>query len=238
MKANRLSIAAWIGVATAAVLAIAGCSGSEDETSRAAGATRPVQLENRLAEMVAAGPVLSAGQSSSVYAGSANVLATSKHPVADYARNASIRLGVVGVVSGYAEGPNFEEYEGDVGGRTTVMAVTVVGMIKGDAPASGKVYVQMAGAARPDLAAKALPVGTPVALMVSKPTMTASVNPGAGRPAGDPVWIAGAQGLIVSNGPGRGVSYPRADLADPDVRLDDLVITDLKSLGLSLRPVD
>ncbi|RNL63098.1 hypothetical protein EFK50_15410 [Nocardioides marmoriginsengisoli] len=210
-------------------LAASGCGSSPDSSHQADARS--------LSALVDSAPGVAAERTYGLYSSVANLAMTSKQPIRDYLPVPQLELGVVGSVAGFAEGPHYREFENDPGGRTTVMAVRVEGVLKGTVPKSRMVYAQLLGAAGPRDAAKAIPVGTAVALMLSPLDGDASVppvNPGAGRPAGEPLWIPAAQGLIVSNGPNGGISYPRAEMSDPDVRLDDLVADDMKALH---RPV-
>jgi len=137
-----------------------------------------------------------------------------------YQERPNIRSIVVGTVEGFSSGPLFPATKQDAHPvPTLVMAVRVSQVLKGDVDPNSMVYVQLWGASDARTAADAVPRGSVVGLylepapQVSDPELLVQ-EPDAGRPDGEPVWLTGAAGLVIANGPDGGVALPRVHALD------------------------
>lgn len=107
-----------------------------------------------------------------------------------------------------------------------VMAVEVQDVLKGDAVSpGGRVYVLCDKFKPLREHSAALPEGTHVGLyLASAPTERGSFivgNEGAGRPSGEPLWLAGPQAFIVADGETEGVVFPMYERIAPAAEFED-----------------
>ncbi|MBA2639689.1 MAG: hypothetical protein H0U77_06800 [Nocardioidaceae bacterium] len=144
--------------------------------------------------------------------------------LADYAET---ELVIAGRVLDFQPGPIYfaETLDHPEAAPQMVMSVQVDTVVKGDAAPGDTVYVVNDVTEPLEAYSKGLPTGTHVGLYledapVENDNMVIG-DEGAGRPAGEQLWIAGPQGFIVADGENDGVVFPYDHDVAPQAEFDE-----------------